>query len=294
VNCDFDLPELLFDAAYPGQYRRLIKSVRLTIPCVAGPYTNVSAKLTLKSSRVRKTKTTNSADLLLMPAQERLELASAIATSSAQNDAGLFELNFRDERYLPFEGAGAVSTWGLELPSKLRAFDYNTMSDVIVQMSYTALDDGALRDQVEQKIVSDLTAYASSAGMHRLFSLRHDFPDAFHLMLHPPAGSAPTAEIDLGPEHFPHFLAGLNLTVGASTLYIEPRGKPAVNTTGVTMTVNGTLGGAWTTLPNTTLRTASISLSGLLLRHWTVKVTGGKLDPNEVNDVLLLVKYMVQ
>ena len=40
----------------------------------------------------------------------------SIATSHAQNDSGLFELNFRDERYLPFEGAGAVSEWRIELP----------------------------------------------------------------------------------------------------------------------------------------------------------------------------------
>jgi hypothetical protein len=33
----------------------------------------------------------------------------SITTSSAQNDSGLFELNFRDEWYLPFEGAGAIS-----------------------------------------------------------------------------------------------------------------------------------------------------------------------------------------
>jgi hypothetical protein len=33
----------------------------------------------------------------------------SIATSHAQNDSGMFELNFRDERYLPFEGAGAIS-----------------------------------------------------------------------------------------------------------------------------------------------------------------------------------------
>ena len=33
----------------------------------------------------------------------------SIATSTAQNDDGLFELNFRDDRYLPFEGSGAIS-----------------------------------------------------------------------------------------------------------------------------------------------------------------------------------------
>jgi hypothetical protein len=33
------------------------------------------------------------------------ERPQSIATSNAQNDDGMFELNFRDERYLPFEGA---------------------------------------------------------------------------------------------------------------------------------------------------------------------------------------------
>jgi hypothetical protein len=42
----------------------------------------------------------------------------SIATSSGQADSGLFELNFRDERYLPFEGAGAISRWRLELSGK--------------------------------------------------------------------------------------------------------------------------------------------------------------------------------
>src|SRR5262249_44218043 len=51
-SCEFTIPELLFDVTYPGQYRRLIKSVRLTMPCVAGPYVNIGAKLTLQSSNV--------------------------------------------------------------------------------------------------------------------------------------------------------------------------------------------------------------------------------------------------
>jgi hypothetical protein len=76
-------------------------------------------------------------------------------TSSAQNDAGLFELNFRDECYLPFEGAGAVeSNWTLELPSKLRSFDYDTIFDVIVHISYTTKDgDAKFREDVENDVV---------------------------------------------------------------------------------------------------------------------------------------------
>jgi hypothetical protein len=51
-------------------------------------------------------------------ADERAGIAS-IATSSGQNDAGLFELKLRDERYLSFEGAGAISSRQLRLNSDL-------------------------------------------------------------------------------------------------------------------------------------------------------------------------------
>ena len=44
---DFELPEFAFDLIYPGHYRRIIKSVQITIPCIAGPYTNIGARLTL-------------------------------------------------------------------------------------------------------------------------------------------------------------------------------------------------------------------------------------------------------
>ncbi len=33
---------------------------------------------------------------------------SSIAICSGSNDPGVFELNFSDSKYLPFEGAGAI------------------------------------------------------------------------------------------------------------------------------------------------------------------------------------------
>ena len=74
---------------------------------------------------------------------------AAIATSSGQNDNGMFEMNFRDERYLPFEGAGAVSSWQIELVAdrSLRQFDYDTLSDVILHLRYTTREDaGQFKD----------------------------------------------------------------------------------------------------------------------------------------------------
>ena len=166
---------------------------------MVGPYTTVSAKLTLTGSKVRKQATTNPDDLISLPAPP----TPSIATSTAVNDAGVFELTFRDERYLPFEGAGAISSWRLELPDQLRMFDYATIPDIILHISYTARDDDAFRVTVETAITDSLTAYASTAGMHRLFSLRHDFPDAFYQLLNPVGAAAQQTRVKLGREHFP-------------------------------------------------------------------------------------------
>jgi hypothetical protein len=52
-ECFVNLPEEIFDLDYAGHYFRRIKSVRLTIPCVTGPYTAVNCTLTLLSNSVR-------------------------------------------------------------------------------------------------------------------------------------------------------------------------------------------------------------------------------------------------
>ena len=136
-ECFISVPETLFDLDYPGHYMRRIKSVSLSIPCVIGSYTSVSSTLTLTQSKVRRNSSTkeNYAD----EANYTIDFIStqSIATSRAQSDSGLFELNFRDERYLPFEYAGVISEWKVELPKEFRQFDYNTITDVIIHMNYT-------------------------------------------------------------------------------------------------------------------------------------------------------------
>ena len=209
-KCQFTLDETWFDLVYPGQYRRLLKSVRLTIPCVVGPYVNVGAKLRLEGSQVRRVPQVDPTLLVDVP----LTMTRTIATSHAQNDAGVFELNFRDERYLPFEGAGAVnSQWSLEMPSQIRMFDYGTLSDVIVHLSYTARQDDALAQAVESNIVGQLKAYAQQNGLFRLVSLRHEFPNSFYQLLNPPANQSPTTSFALESKHFPVWLSDQTLHI---------------------------------------------------------------------------------
>ena len=152
-SCTVDLPESLFDADYPGHYMRRLKSVSLTIPCVTGPYTSVNCTLTLLKSKVRVSTDTQPA----YPEQVadgssdprfvyNFAATQSIATSTGQNDSGMFEVNFRDDRYLPFEGAGAISTWQITMPQDTNAFNFETISDVILNFNYTSRDGGdALR-----------------------------------------------------------------------------------------------------------------------------------------------------
>src|SRR5262249_56425493 len=94
---------------YPGDYRRSMRSVSLTVPCVVGPYTSINCTLTLLGNKIRVNSNAQ------MDYREQADdprftnnfaAVQSIATSHGQNDSGLFELNFRDERYLPFEGGG--------------------------------------------------------------------------------------------------------------------------------------------------------------------------------------------
>jgi len=113
-------------------------------------FTSVSAKLSLVTNRYRKNANLDNAAATGYsedPGNDERFVYNAgalqsIAASHAQNDNGVFELNFKDERYLPFEGAGAISEWSLELPSEVRQFDYNTISDIVIHVKYTAREGG--------------------------------------------------------------------------------------------------------------------------------------------------------
>jgi hypothetical protein len=222
-QCDVSIPEVLFDLDYPGHYFRRLKSVSLTIPCVTGTYTGVSCTLTLINSSMRRDasasepymKKVDEADPRFV---DSFGVIQSIVTSSAQNDSGLFETNLRDERYLPFEGVGVISTWRLELPKSFHAYDYATISDVILHLRYTARDGGSdLKALASGKIVEQLNGIqASSAnnGLVRLFSLRHEYPTEWQQFR---AQGAPTeansTTLILSKSRFPYLFAnGVHIT----------------------------------------------------------------------------------
>ena len=231
--CEIDLPEWMFDLDYPGMYMRRIKNVTLTIPCVTGPYTGVHCRLTLLSSMTRIDPRLSPPPHLCCHDHRRLNdyeacfddprvvrhyaAREAIATSSGQNDSGMFELNFRDERYLPFEYLGAVCRLRIELPAKNNYFELDTLSDLIANLNYTAREGGDL-----------LRRAASEAAERRLpgdgwcfFDVRHEFPDAWQLFRDSARDNGKKLRVRFSRKMFPFIPGHREISITAVALLFE-------------------------------------------------------------------------
>jgi hypothetical protein len=180
--CDFTLPELLFDNDYPGHYNRRLTRVSLTVVYPSpGKFDNVKATLTLVANQVR-VKTDISSGYAENPPGSDVRflynyaaVPQKIAMGNAQDDPGLFitaiSSNIVDQRYLPFENAGAISSWHLEMPQSNNEFDVSTVGDVVLHLYYTALEGG---DALKSAAQANNAANAPTSGT-KVFSAQNDF-----------------------------------------------------------------------------------------------------------------------
>ncbi len=257
--CEIEIPEWMFDLDYPGHYMRRIKNVTMTIPCVVGPYTGVHCRLTLLGSTTRvdprlSGPAAGCCDTAHIPGPAPLDeccresartdgrhegegyevasddprilkqyaAAEAIATSSGQNDSGMFELNFRDERYLPFEFAGALSRWRIELPPENNQFDMETLSDLVLHLNYTAREGGdALRRAANAVAQKNLPG----AGV-RFFDVEQEFPEAWQrFRVSDGDDQSPRhLALRLGRNMFPFFQCDRDLSIVQAELLFEAAG----------------------------------------------------------------------
>lgn len=304
--CHFDIPEVLFDLDFPGHIRRRIKSVSISIPCVVGPNGNVPAKLTLGNNLVRVN--TQDATVSKYPRtsnDERFKIgrstSQSIATSTANRDAGLFELNFNDERYLPFEGAGVISSWTLELPDpELAQFDYDTISDVIVHINYEAEEGGirtAVTDYLKENMEQVLMQNGSdSRDWVQVISLKEQFSSELISLM----GNTST-DLHITKMYFPFLVRSRTLNIQSLELQIIPKEgvdwSPApdstfnfddgTNTPSISVSLtNGILGGSIT---------GSGSPLSLNIDEMTVTKADGSTDLvlDEVKDILVIIGYQI-
>jgi Tc toxin complex TcA C-terminal TcB-binding domain len=231
-TCEIRLPEESFDFDGPGHYFRRIKSVAISLPCVTGPYASVSCRVTLHDDnwiRIRPDNPTYPMDRDSDTTHFRrgATSVSSIVTSSGQSDSGLFETNLRDERYLPFEGAGVISSWTLALPDQLRQFDYDTIADVILHVRYTAREGGATLKQKAldhlEEVIKAAAPDGPKVGAVRLLSVRHEFPAewARFKSQKPAAGTTCALQLELRDEHYPFWSRGRREAIRRAELFID-------------------------------------------------------------------------
>jgi hypothetical protein len=219
-HCMITVPEALLDMDGPGHYFRRIKSVAVSIPCVTGPYASVNCTLTLLKSSIRTSPVLRDGVYARENADDNrfsdyFGSTQSIVTSSSQNDAGLFETSLRDERYLPFEYAGAISEWQIDLPGNPGKgepvqFDYDTISDVVLHIRYTARPGGGLLRNGAVDNVKTAIEVTEALGSTRLFSMRHEFPTEWAQFQGqaPAPGDRIELAIKLREEHFPFWSRG--------------------------------------------------------------------------------------
>jgi hypothetical protein len=215
-SCEFDIPEWLFDLDTPGQYLRRIKSVSISIPSVVGPYASINCKLTLLSSHIRHDKTSNTYKRDVLNDDPRFTdyygASEAIVTSNANADSGMFETQLRDERFLPFEGSGVISRWRLELPADYPQWDYDTISDVIISIRYTAREGGLKLRNASTASIKSLLATLPTATepspFQVLLSCRSDFPTEWVL-----AGTQSDLKIPIARDLLPYWMTAANFVI---------------------------------------------------------------------------------
>jgi Tc toxin complex TcA C-terminal TcB-binding domain/Neuraminidase-like domain/Salmonella virulence plasmid 28.1kDa A protein len=209
---DFVLSESLFDFDYPGHYARKIKSVSVSLPALVGPYQDLHATLVQRSNAVAIKPSLDAVEYLVdrfsagqTPAAppagtvaENWAPCQQIAVSRGVDDDGLFALDFNDPRYLPFENTGAVSSWTFSLPPETNQIDFDTISDVILTVRYTAIDGGAAFAQ-QVKRLHNQRAKTNPRLLTASFDLRRSFAAMWRqTMTGPPVDDKQTFTFPVG------------------------------------------------------------------------------------------------
>ncbi len=237
-QCYLPIPEEVFDADFQGHYFRRIRSVSVSIPAIAGPFATVNCTLRLLSNKFRINTSMNSEGSYEHENDEGLLIddlrfhssntpVKAIATSNAQNDRGMFDFSFRDERYLPFEGAGAISDWQLELTTEeeLRQFDYSTINDVILTINYTARENGGLFKEAATDYIKDYLQNAADLNdqpLLRMYPMSQEFPTEWYRFLNPDAaGAEQLFQFSLSTERFPFFARDRDIVIMKAEVFAK-------------------------------------------------------------------------
>ncbi|MGD1804800.1 hemopexin repeat-containing protein [Dapis sp. BLCC M126] len=203
--CTFRLSEELFDYDFPGHYKRQIKTISLAFDIGEGQ--SINATLTQLNHKLVMDTDIKAVKHLINPSNEpttnvranwraNQQVALSHVDQYTENN-GMFELNFGDERYLPFEGTGAVSNWRLELNGMKGSYNPADLLDVTIKLRYTAKQGGS---RFANEVKGVLKPYHATS----FFDLAYNFPDQWEALT---AGDIDEMEINFTRSMFPNMMS---------------------------------------------------------------------------------------
>lgn len=203
--CEFKLDEALFDYDFPGHYCRQIKSVSISFDIELGLHYTLFATLTQLSHHTLMEPDAKAVKYLMEPKNQppasiRSDWRSGqqIAISRIEEDNGILDPYPDNERYVHFEGTGAVSRWRLELNGKKGEIDLDLLEDVIIKVEYTALQGGqAFGNAVKSMLKPHPTTF--------LLDFALTYPDSWEEFL---TNEEEEFTVEVSRDMFPHMVGG--------------------------------------------------------------------------------------
>jgi hypothetical protein len=292
-RCKVEITEALLDGDFPGHYFRRTKTVSLSAVGPVGTHSNLNCTLTLLENRIRIAANASGTYAQSEDGEDVRFLVNfapvqAVATSRPTADAGVFELRFDGDHFLPFEGAGAVSTFRIELQQADNAVDLSQLRDVVLSLAYTARAGGAALEAAARAHREKGLARGEMKPLpqHRV-SVRRDLPEVWKILAQAKPGQETEASLPLDVERLSGRFRGLDVRVERATLFAHARRPLAADA--LRLRLAGIPVTAWAPAwPGSHTLRASAEVAGKP-GSWkfAVAATGGLL-PELVDDLVLL------
>ncbi|KAL3439972.1 hypothetical protein BJX65DRAFT_315247 [Aspergillus insuetus] len=282
-HASFELKESLFDRDFPGHYCRRLMETKVYFPGLSG---SISCTLTLVENKYRISATGSSYGEQKAEdfRTDKIPIQSIAATKTEAGGNGKLDPAFYYlNEYFPFEGAGAISKWAIELANELRQRDYSTISDIEIDITYSALAGGN-RQAALTAAAQDLQTGSNVASIDLLSELEGDGEDE-------PARSTAASEILISgfPKLLPHITSRGTTAINSVELYLKARADIPED---LTARVNGKTLDPEDQLGDFIVRSLEDSFD--ITETWTVKLESGGSEWQEVlAEAWLLIGYSV-
>jgi hypothetical protein len=232
-RCRLDISEAMLDGDFSGHYFRRVKTVSMTMTGSVKSHSNINCTLTLLDNRIRTSANASGSYPQTQDGEDARFLMNAvpvqaIATSRPNADSGVFQLSFDEDRYLPFEGAGAISSWRIELQQSNNMVDLSALTDVILSLSYTAKSGGAPLEAVARaNREKGLARGGLTPPPQYRVSLRRDLPALWKQLQAAKAEQNVELKLPLARALLPGRFLEFDLRVERVTFYAQSRNKLA-------------------------------------------------------------------